>query len=90
MYHEEVDGDDGHKPELTEYEHMLMKTGITMTFAEKYDMTYAEAASLFKANGIYEYLDEIAEMYINQTYPYMAYRMAMRLGIPVRAGPGRR
>lgn len=87
MYYEEVGG---HDCGLTEFDRVLMKMGITRSFAEKYDMTYAEAATLFKANGIYEYLDEVAEMFITQTYPYMANRVAKMLGIPVRAGPGHR
>ena len=85
MYYEEVGG---HDRGLTEFDHVLIKMGVTRSFAEKYDTSYAEAATLFKENGIYEYLDEIAEGYINQTYPYMANHVARRLGIPVRAGPG--
>jgi len=69
---------------LNDYVRMSMKIGITMTFAENYDMTYSDAASLFKENGVYEYLDQGAGMFISHTYPYMANRVARRLGIPVR------
>ncbi len=66
-----------------------MKIGITMSFAERYDMTYSEAASLFKENGIYEYLDRGADMFITRMYSAMANRVAKRLGIPVRYGRDR-
>ncbi len=72
--------------EPTEYDRTLMKIGITMSFAERYDMTCSDAASLFKTNGIYDYLDEGAEMFVCRMYPYMANRVAERLGIPVRFG----
>lgn len=72
-----------------DYVCMSMKIGITMSFAERYDMTYAEAASLFNANGIYEYLDKGADVFISRMYPAMANRVAKKLGIPVRMGHDR-
>ena len=70
--------------EPTEHDCMVMKAGITMAFAERYDMTIPEAASLFKANGIYEYLDRGANVFITRMYSAMANRVAKKLGIPVR------
>ena len=61
----------------------VMKIGITEAFAERYGLSIKDTATFFSENGIYEYIDEFSDIFILNTYPYMANYIADEYGVPV-------
>ena len=82
MYHREC-GETDRIPRISDSDRIEMKIGITREFSERYGMSIPETVDLFGSNGIYDYLDKGADMFIHRMYPFMANDIARKLGIPV-------
>lgn len=68
--------------ELTSHDICRMKIGISVAFAERYNLSYGQTARFFRDNGIYEYIDRCSDAFIFRTYPYMAGYIAREYGVP--------
>ena len=68
---------------ISDEDRTSMKIGITQEFSERYGMSIPDTVDLFESNGIYDYLDKGADMFIHRMYPFMANDIARKLGIPV-------
>ena len=73
--------------EFTTLDYATMKIGITCAFATRYGMTIKETTELFRANGIYEYLDDRGDQCITKMYGYTSNFIGTKLGFPLKDGP---